>query len=342
MKLKNKKSISIDFGSKYIKIVVGEYKNNHLKIDKLISKEIDENVYSDGRIQDFGKMKDFLLNLLKENKVKTKNIFFTISSSAIIKREIEIPRVDFNDRANLVKYEIEQYVPEDIEKYIIQYRELEDIEVNEELYSKVFVAAIPKLIVDEYYNFFKEIKFNPILFDVHCNSILKALNYNYDAFHDNDGKAKGVVALDIGYNSINITVIENGTYQFSRMVNVGLSQLDEVIMNDDEIDNININNNYEHIFDLNIPEIEQVLDFMGMEIKKIIDFYLSRDSDKEIDRIVIYGGGAIVKYISIHFMKELNVKVEKFKISDKLEFKVKDDLENAVFYVNAIGALIYG
>ncbi len=40
-------------------------------------------------------------------------------------------------------------------------------------------------------------------------------------------------------------------------------------------------------------------------------------------------------------MKELNIKVEKFKIADKLEFKVKNDIENAVFYVNAIGALIY-
>jgi len=276
--------------------------------------------------------------MIKTNKIKTKNVSFTISSSKIVKREIEVPRVHFDDRLNLIKYELEQYLPDDVENYVFQYKIIEDIEVNEELYNRIFVAVIPKVIVDEYYQLAIEMKLNPLLLDIHCNSVVKALNYNYDAFVDEDGKNKGIVVVDIGYSSMNISIVEDQMYQFNRFVDIGLNELDRVV-EDNEIDISN--NEYSNLLELNIPEVDEVITSMSIEINKIVDFYLSRDSDKKIDKVLIYGGGALFKYISIRLMKNMHHKVEPFMMSDKLELKNKKDVEDIDLYINAIGALIY-
>ena len=339
----DKKCISIDFGSKYIKIAVGEYKNNHLKVDKLISEEIGEDIWSEGRIVDSNRLKNIVFGMLKTNKIKTKNVSFTISSKKIVKREIEVPRVHFNDRLNLIKYELEQYLPDDVENYVFQYRVVGDIEVNEELYNRIFVAVIPKLIVEEYYQLAMDMKLNPILLDINCNSVVKALNYNYDDFVNKNDIDNGIVVVDIGYSNMNIAIVEGangGRYQFNRFVDIGINEINKVVENN-EIDISDVK--YSNLLELNIPEIEEVITSMSIEINKIVDFYLSRSSNRKINKVLIYGGGAIFKYISIYLMKNMNHKVEIFNICDKLEFKNKEDknIEDIVLYINAIGALIY-
>ncbi|MDM8534780.1 pilus assembly protein PilM, partial [Clostridiaceae bacterium HSG29] len=199
MGFKKKKCISIDFGSKYIKLAVGEYKNDHLIIDKLISEEIGDDIWSDGRILDSDRLKNIVYGMLKSNNIKINNVSFTISSSKIVKREIEVPKVDAADRLNLIKYEIEQYLPDDVENYVFQYKVIDDVKVNEELYDRIFVAVIPRIIVDEYYQLAIDMKLNPALLDIHCNSIVKAINYNYNEFFKNDN---GIVAVDIGNSNM--------------------------------------------------------------------------------------------------------------------------------------------
>jgi type IV pilus assembly protein PilM len=283
-------------------------------------------------------MKNIISNMVKANNIKTKNINFTISSSMIIKREIEIPRVSFDDRSDLIKYEIEQYLPDEVDKYVMQYKVLEDIEVDGELYNRVFVSVIPKIIVDEYYDVFKSMKFNPILFDVHFNSVIKSLNYNYDDFKDKEDESNSVVVVDLGYKSTDVTIISDKEYQFSRTLSMGLYKIEEGVKNNDELDIEEVKNN---ISEFDIPEIDEIIDQYASEIRKIMDFYISRNEDKKIDGIIIYGGGAEFKYASIYLMKKMNIKVEKFKISDALEITNKDNVEGIGLYINAIGALVF-
>lgn len=338
MGFKNKKCMSVDIGSKYIKIAVGEYKNDHLKVDKLISEEISDDIWGEGRILDSNRLKNIIYGIIKTNKIKTKNISFTISSSKIVKREIEVPRVHFDDRLNLIKYELEQYLPDDVENYVFQYKIIEDIDVNEELYNRILAVAIPKIIVDEYYQLAIDMKLNPILLDINSNSAIKVLEYNYEAFINKDGTKAGVVVIDLGYSNTNITIVEDGIYRFNRLVDIGLSELNQII----EYNELDIpEDKYTDILELDIPEITEKIASMSIEINRIVDFYLSRDSEKTIDKILLYGGGALFKYISIYLMKDINHKVEVFNVSDNLELKDKNDLKDIVLYINAIGALIY-
>ena len=113
--------ISLDLGSQNIQIIYGRYNKGNIEIRNAVTAPIPEEVYKDGRIEDLDMMKQSIRDLITANKIKEKRTALTIQSTSIITRDIMLPATERQHLDNMVKYEIEQYLPIVATEYIIDY-----------------------------------------------------------------------------------------------------------------------------------------------------------------------------------------------------------------------------
>ena len=337
MGLFNNKSISIDFGNKFLKFAIGEYKNNQLTIDKLFSKEIEEGFLNNGKISDENTIQDLIHYTIKEKKIKAKKISFTLESSHIIKREVISPIVDKNDESSLVEFEREQYVPEPRAEERSQAKEWDIIHINNEDRKRLLVVAMPQNMADAYYQLAIDLKLKPISFDIHSNVISQLMKFNNLSSPGKTFKNDSNLVIDIGHDFIDIFILENEKYKFGRRIFSGIQELIK-------LRNINENsikdNDYRTILvEKNITVLQEI-DYWIDEIRKIIKYYEDLYDDNKIERVYLYGYGALIKDIDESFTKRLGLNTKILEVNTGINFNDEIILDDLATYMNAIGILI--
>lgn len=345
----SKNILSIDIGSYDIKMVVGKYTNNTVIINDAVSLRTPPNTIQDGQIIDMLKLKDSINNVLKEQKFKVKKVIFTLESTSIITRELILPYVKAQSFEQMLEYEIQQQFPMALGEYVIQYKKLEDIHEGDVKKIRILTAVFPKMIVENYLELAKQLNLRPFALDSHSNSISKLFDINTKINEEITHLAKDktyrdpktIAIIDLGYENININIIDNGIPRFSRLLKIDGKDIDINIANTfnlslDKAEEEKKKNKNEILKDI----IETSVDGWLEEMQRIFKFYTSRKPGNKIDKIYILGGHANLIGISQYIDEYFNISVEQIeKISNikignsKINFDIK-------LYLNATGAII--
>ena len=159
---KKKKVVAFDLGSSTIKIVEGIYYKNELTIDKYIKIPSPKDAVIDGEIKKEDELAIRISEVLKSNNIKAKHGTCTTNSTLIINREILIPKVEEEEMDTVVRYEIQQYLPINLDDYVIQVTVLnEEKDMNGSDKLNVRVIAFPDKIAKGYYNLLKKLELEP-------------------------------------------------------------------------------------------------------------------------------------------------------------------------------------
>ena len=170
--------LSIDFGSHCIKLVEGKFQKDKLIINKIFQVPNPDGCISDGKIINKDLVIDTIDFLIKENNIKAKDIIFTTNSSSIINRDIVIPKVRLEEMETVIRYEIQQYLPINLDEYIVQFIILDEVLDGKDEKLKVNVSSFPKKVAEEYYNVINSLELNAYALDVEYNVIGKLANYS--------------------------------------------------------------------------------------------------------------------------------------------------------------------
>ena len=325
---KDNNVISIDFGNKHIKCIVGKKRKNSIVISKAFRLEMPSDTFSDGEILNSKKLTEFMRESLDKEQVVTKKCIVTFNSSTTISREISLPYNNSRDFKKLMKFEVQQHFPVALDEYITQYKIAEIYTDKDVKKARVFAYAISKEIVENYFTLINDIGLTPIAFDLHSNAIAKlfassslvnGLNYN---------KKGTVLLIDFGFKSINIEFISDGIKKFSRFLPIFETEYlfgqktDENAYED--MDQVVINNLYENWAD---------------EIERNIKYYTSRKMGNRIDNIFIHGGFSNLPNIEAKLFERIQIPVS--KITELSGIKICNNSKmNIANYLNSIGAII--
>ena len=311
-----KKAISIDIGSENTKIVVGRYHKNKVSIDKAFSFKTPEGSIEDGHIEDIDSLATAINDALDSNNVKNDNVIFTTNSTSIINRTIIIPKVNEDEIESVIKYEVQQYLPINLEDHMIQYNILDEkvIDGNEKL--EVLIVVYPNKMVYSYYVMNPEIK-------------------------------ESVLSIDMGAENIALTIIKDNeliliktTKSGGNYLNSKISKVLEISLENAEMqkrENCNLMNReegpLEHV-------VREVVDSWFDEASRIIKYYKSKNTQNNIDKIYLCGGSSNIKGLERYVSTKLNMKVKIVQGNSNIEFKKGVEEVNISEYINAIGALI--
>ncbi len=350
-KTKRGNLLSIDFGSRAIKLVEGQWMGNTLMIQTRGEEVLPPGVVENGNLIDMDAAEKVLAKLIETTGVKSREAVVTIETSDMIKREIFIPKVPEEDQKGLISYEIEQYLPIDTESYILQHRLMEEIEERDETpRHKMLVGALPSEIAKDYHNLLANLRLEPVALDMHTNALEKLLEVTGRINDHILVTHTSLAVVDIGHKMINITIFEKGKFNFNRLIQYGCKGLIEIIGNfkvvEPESDRFFdedlrfLNEKTFQTLDEKERALYEYMEHMADDIGKILKYFTSRSVDNRIDHVLLTGGGAKIKGFDAFFTEQLGLPAETILKLSVLAEEHNNDINKIPLYLNAYGALI--
>lgn len=316
-----KSVVTLDIGEKYIKIVVGRFLKDKLIIDDCIEIETPKNSVVDGKIANKYILKESIETIINKAGLSGKSAVVTTNSSQVINREVIIPRVEESELETVIRYEIQKYLPINLNNYEVQHI-FKDVIINDNSENMVLsVIAFPRNIVKEYYDFLEEINLNPYALDITYNSIRKINKYSFAK------EMQGTVAfIDMGVVSTNVAIFKEGKVDFTRIIKNGEGSRE--LLEDD----------------YSVEKKKLYIGELINDLERVFKYYSNKNVGNKVERILIYGGISNLSVLEEYIEKQLNIKVKKIKSLNNVEFvgeSSKEVMENKIeLYLNAIGAVI--
>lgn len=282
--------LSIDIGSKKIKLVYANISSKQIIVSNFYMLETPSNSIQEGIVTDFDVIAEIIGQEVTKNRWRGSKTSVVITSPDIVVREIKLPKTSAKNIRNIVTNEMSSYLGN--EEYAVEFF-LQNQDKNT---LKAHAFAMPSQVIENYKKMISKAYLSPVALDIGANCIRK-LNMGMKLAHDNDTIN---VCVDIGYNFINFNIFSKTYLLYTRCIKIELDNSYKIIESKPELQTEaseaeNNNNVY--------------LTYIGDEIQKILQFLASSEyKDKKI-HVCLCGGGANYFEIDKWLAEYLNIDV---------------------------------
>ena len=360
----NNRVLSIEIGNSFTKICEIDYKVKKPKVYKVLTVETPEGVVVDGMLQPTQEYADHLVNALGTNGIRTKRVIFTISSTRVASREVQIPNVKANKIEALVKTNANDYFPVDLTQYEIGHYLAGGL--TEEGKLRVMALAVPKALLDSYYQLAQMCGWEVECFDYSSNSLYQILR--------DEKSEKVTMMIKIDENSTIVTVLSAGKVLLQRTVAYGVQDaietmiasgvyavndpmsaverfqkktcLNRVLHQGDKLWEENAGRwEDEDAGNVEVTaarqKITSALEPLIVGVSRVIDFYDSRNSDNPIQKTFVTGLGGSFSGMSKLFTNCLERKVHTLSdMEDKIGMNKAIRSTRPAAYISCLGAVL--
>ena len=360
----NNRVLSIEIGNSFTKICEIDYKVKKPKVYKVLTVETPEGVVVDGMLQPTQEYADHLVNALGTNGIRTKRVIFTISSTRVASREVQIPNVKANKIEALVKTNANDYFPVDLTQYEIGHYLAGGL--TDEGKLRVMALAVPKALLDSYYQLAQMCGWEVECFDYSSNSLYQILR--------DEKSEKVTMMIKIDENSTIVTVLSAGKVLLQRTVAYGVQDaietmiasgayavndpmsaverfqkktcLNRVLHQGDKLWEENAGRwEDEDAGNVEVTAARQKitasLEPLIVGVSRVIDFYDSRNSDTPIERTYVTGLGGSFSGMSKLFTNCLERKVHTLsEMDDKIGMSKAIRSTRPAAYISCLGAVL--
>lgn len=360
----NNRVLSIEIGNSFTKICEIDYKVKKPKVYKVLTVETPEGVVVDGMLQPTQEYADHLVNALGTNGIRTKRVIFTISSTRVASREVQIPNVKANKIEALVKTNANDYFPVDLTQYEIGHYLAGGLTEDGKL--RVMALAVPKALLNSYYQLAQMCGWEVECFDYSSNSLYQILR---------DEKTETVtMMIKIDENSTIVTVLSAGKVLLQRTVAYGVQDaietmiasgayavndpmsaverfqkktcLNRVLHQGDKLWEENAGRwEDEDAGNVEVTaarqKITSSLETLIVGVSRVIDFYDSRNGDNPIQKTFVTGLGGSFSGMSKLFTNCLERKVHTLSdMEDKIGMSKAIRSTRPAAYISCLGAVL--
>lgn len=332
------KVVSIVINNEFVKLCEVTKGAKNITVHKIVTMETPTDCFYDGAILDMNGLSKAIRVTLDDNRIATNNVVFTVTSTKIATKEIVIPNIKTNKIAEMIQANAGDYFPVNIDEYILQHNVLEKMEEDGTQKLKVLVMAAPAKMIDEYYMLASKLNLNVEMIDYIGNSTSQAIKKNI-------GNEISLV-IQIENDSTIVNIFEHNVLQLQRTIPYGKS----VIVNEvAEQTHLDYDGAYCKLQDEEIlhssfdgDALTENLRYLVSNINRVMDYYVSRNANRVIEKAYILGGATTIKNFVELMAKELNVtlvNIKEFKdvIIDKKGY-IDERLVSS--YLSNIGAFI--
>lgn len=360
----NNRVLSIEIGNSFTKICEIDYKVKKPKVYKVLTVETPEGVVVDGMLQPTQEYADHLVNALGTNSIRTKKVIFTISSTRVASREVQIPNVKASKIEALVKTNANDYFPVDLTQYEIGHYLAGGLTEDGKL--RVMALAVPRALLNSYYQLAQMCGWEVECFDYSSNSLYQILR--------DEKSEKVTMMIKIDENNTIVTVLSAGKVLLQRTVAYGVQDaietmiasgaygvsdpmsaverfqkktcLNRVLHKGDKLWEENAGRwEDEDAGNVEVTEARQKitssLEPLIVGVSRVIDFYDSRNGDTPIERTYVTGLGGSFSGMSKLFTNCLERKVHTLsEMDDKIGMSKAIRSTRPAAYISCLGAVL--
>ena len=364
-----KRVLSVELGVQTSRICELDISGKKQTVINSCTFDTPEGAIEDGYIRNKDILAISMKSAIQKYGMHAKNVAFSISSSKIANREVNMPKMPDNKIQTFVQTNAKEYFPIEVEQYVITYKKLEEIKEDDTTKLRILVLAAPNDLIETYYEMTKVLQLDIVGIDYTGNSSYQVLKRQ---------NMKDVnVFIQLNENNTLINILNNGTLILQRTVPYGVNAIVDAAINCGEFDIVDKGTAYEKLFTdtlinpkLNESAIDDVaLSYMDsnndaysqqirqMKAKdeitdaisylinnsiRVLDYYASKYPDKKVHNIYIIGLGSRIKGIVPLFRNEVYSEIMKLENIVGIDFAKSCSLanEDKSEYMSCLGAMI--
>jgi type IV pilus assembly protein PilM len=268
-------------------------------------------------------------------KITYDRVAFSIPNEFSFSRVLTLPKMNKKDLGLTLENELQQSMPLSSDELYYDYDVVDLVDQQE-----IQLVATPKKIVDSYLAIGKLLGLETAYIETNIGAVTRAVR--------SSEITKSLVSLiiDIGSSAADLTLFDGSEIRITTTANCGGNVITKAIA--DELD---INSVQAHIIKTRYgldpskkqkqitKAISVVLDRLFIEIRKVEKYITEHSKDKQIEQIIIVGGGSNIPGISSYMTNKLKIPTRVCNAWKTIEFNdipKPDQIENTL-YTTAIG-----
>lgn len=311
------KILSIEIGVDVTHVLEMDYRVKNPKVYRSFSFQTPVGVIGEAGVRKSEEFRTALHKLLDANKIKTRKTLFVVNSGKIASREVLIPMIKENRIKDFLNTNSADFFPVDLSRYQLVYRNEGVVQQDTVKKRKLYVFAVPGDLVQSYEE----------LADF-CSLELTALDYVGNSIFQMMHKAVGnniCCSVKLDDNATMITIIDQGMVVLQRTVFYGFEEVEKVVVDSglfpkeqypaamdilQQTDCLDANQAApEDAMNAMRAEAVEALRPMIGNIRRVLDYYQSRNNGAEVKECFLIGNGAYIKGLDRLMSPELNLPV---------------------------------
>jgi len=279
--------------------------------------------------------------ILEEAKIKTRKVIFSVPDFSSFFTWFDLPPMTKEEIPDAVRYEARQHTPLPLSEVTLDWQIIEGrISERERTKLKILLVVVPNEIINQYRQIAELAQLK-----------LQALEAEVFAFSRSSigEEKKATILIDIGARSTTCSIIDKGVLKMSYSFDISGNELTDRVSKSLSVDYLKAEHlKKKHGFQSSEKEIGQILlpiiDLILVEIEKVSQNFYRLES-KEIQKVILGGGTALLPGLKEYFAKEL--KKEVVIANPFSEIFYPPILENTLkemgpSYAIAVGAALHG
>ena len=339
------KAFGLEIEDSSVKAVYLEKTRSKLRLVSCGRKIMPRGIVQSEQIINSKKLAEEIKTLLESSQpkpIKTKNVIFSIPETKAFIRTIEIPKMTNEEAREAVKWETEANIPISVDKVYLDWQVIGSKGGKEE----ILVVAVPKNIVDSYYETAILAGLSPLAVEVDVMATIRSLTGSAE-------NSQPVLIADIGAEKTSLAICQNQIPYFTSSIPLSGNTFTEALQKEigvswEKAEEIKFKfglgkmANEDMLSKIFTPLIEN----LASEIEKSINFFAeSINSSDKVERVILSGGGAMLREFSGHLGSRLKMEIamgDPLSRIDIKNFPYKISSRDLLSYSTAIGLALRG
>jgi type IV pilus assembly protein PilM len=298
-------TVGLDIGSGLVKVAVVDHGKSEPELVRVSIVPLLADAIVEGEVMDPGIVAEAIRTALDSAGAAKADIITAVGGRDVIIKKIQIERVKEQQARELMRWEAEQHVPFDMESVEMDFQILDPDGSDSEM--SVLLVAAKRDLIDSKMRLLSDAGITPTVVDVDAFALHNAFELNYpDAMN-------GVVALiNIGNETTNINILENGVPILTRDITVGTRRFREDLQRERGLsveEAAALIQGYDRS-----PHLDAVIEGRGEEIavgiERAVAFLASSSrTPSQVSGIYTCGGGSRIPGLAEALAQRLRMKV---------------------------------
>lgn len=290
--------LGVDVGTDNLKLAL--VKGSQVR--KAVSVPMPKNLVREGRVVSPETMGELIRSTMKENGIHASSAAYVLSNESTFIRNVTMPVMNAEQLRYNIPYEFNDYITDDLKNYVFDYAMVSS-EAEEGM--ELMAVAAPVSAIQEAAETLRKAGLKLVKAAPAVSAFISLI------------RAQGAQAnreyciLDLGYQAIRMYMFRGDAHNVTRILEIGLSSLDEVIA-----DAYHVDVHLAHTYLLTNHEDCQNQEFCGnaysnisVELMRAINFYRFSNPDSQLSDVWLCGGGAAIPPLRQNIADALDMNV---------------------------------
>jgi type IV pilus assembly protein PilM len=302
---RSKLSAGLDIGSGFVKLVVIDHSKSEPEIVQVATSPLVPDAIVEGEIMDPALVSATVRSLIESSGLKKKDVVAAVGGHDVIIKRIQMDRMGQNDAREVIRWEAEQHVPFDMENVQLDFQILDPSASGVQM--QVLLVAAKRELIENRLALLTDAGLTPTVIDVDAFALHNAFQFSHP-----DAKGGLVALVNVGHETTNVNLLEDGTPILVRDIPFGTRRLRESLQRErgltaDQADALLLGHT-------NGTDMKQMVadrvDELAVGIERAAAFIVAQSGGEGIGRVFLAGGGARIAGMAEALGDRLGVRTE--------------------------------